>query len=157
MYFEGGFYMDIDRMVNIPLSDIITSDDIKWVITTNKEFDFSFDVMISAPRNPTYKQAFEMYLARVREGWDHIFFLGPQTYMHAVSYVLCGEIVDINPGVEKFQMLRDKIAELSFAKTYREVPYDNMLLYRGNKGHELEIMKRDFYGKEGVKHWTGEW
>ena len=157
MYFEGGLYMDIDRMVNIPLSEIITSGDIKWVIPTTKEYDFSCDIMISAPYNPTYKQGYEMYLSRVNAGWDHQYFLGPQTYMHAVSYVLCGEIVDTNPGLEKFQMLRDKIAELPFAKTYREVPYDDMLIYRGDQGDELEWIKRDFYAKEGVKHWTGDW
>lgn len=157
MYFEGGLYMDLDRMVNIPLSDIITSDEIKWVIPTTREYDFSCDIMISAPYNPAYKQAYGMYLARVNAGWDHQYLLGPQTYMHAVSYTLCGEIVDTNPGVEKFQMLREKIAELPFAKTYREVPYDDMLVYRGNQGDELEWIKRDFYAREGVKHWTGDW
>lgn len=157
MYFEGGLYMDLDRMVNIPLSEIITDNIIKWIIPTTKEYDFSCDIMISAPYNPTYKQGYEMYLSRINDGWDHQYFLGPQTYMHAVSYVLCGEIIDTNPGFEKFQMLREKIAQLPFAKTYREVPYNDMLIYRGNEGNKLEWIKRDFYAKEGVKHWTGDW
>lgn len=156
MYFDGGLYMDLDRMVNIPLSEIIT-DNIKWVIPTTKDYDFSCDIMISAPNNPVFKTAYEMYISRVNAGWNDQYFLGPQTYMHAVSYTLCGEIVNTDPGVEKFEMLRAKIGELSFAKTYREVPYNDMLIYRGDKGDELEWIKRDFYAKEGVKHWTGDW
>ena len=34
IYTEGGLYMDIDRLYNIKLSDIITSLDIKWVLPT---------------------------------------------------------------------------------------------------------------------------
>jgi hypothetical protein len=107
--------------------------------------------------NPSFKNAFEMYLSRVKSGWNDQYFLGPQTYMHAVSYTLCGEIINTDPGEEKFKMLREKIAALSFAKTYREVPYDDMIVYRGNQGYNLEWIKRDFYAKEGVKHWTGDW
>jgi hypothetical protein len=66
-------------------------------------------------------------------------------------------MIDTNPGIEAFTMLREKMANLSFVKTYREVPYDDMIIYRGNKGCELESIKRDFYAKEKVKHWTGEW
>ena len=156
MWFEGGVYMDIDRMVNIPLSDIM-DDSVGWVIPTTREYDFSCDIMLSAPGNPAFRTAVEMYITRVRAGCDHQYFLGPQTYMHAVSWTLCGEIVDTNPGQEKFAMLRSRIAELPFARTYREVPYDDMLVYRGDQGKELEWIKRDFYAQEGVRHWTGEW
>lgn len=156
MYFQGGLYMDIDRMVNIPLADIF-DDSVDWVIPTTREYDFSCDIMISAPGNPVFKTGFEMYVSRVRAGADHQYFLGPQTYMHAVSWNLCGRIVDTNPGVEAFEMLRDKIAALPFARTYREVPYDDMLVYRGDQGDQLEWIKRDFYAREGVRHWTGEW
>jgi mannosyltransferase OCH1-like enzyme len=156
MYFEGGLYIDLDRMVNIPMSEIIT-EGIDWIVPTTKEYDFSCDIMLSAPNNPAFKTAYEMYLSRLKSGWTDQYFLGPQTYMHAVSYTLCGEIVNTDPGIEKFQMLREKIDNLSFVKTYREVPYDDMLVYRGNKGNDLEWIKRDFYAKEGIKHWTGDW
>jgi hypothetical protein len=77
--------------------------------------------------------------------------------MHAVTLVLCGEMIDTNPGVEKMQFIRGKIEELPFAKTYREVPFDDMIIYKGTEGIKLEEIKRDFYAKENVKHWTGEW
>lgn len=156
MYFEGGLYMDIDKMVNIPLSEIIEYNT-SWVLPMTKEYDFSCDVLLSAPNNPAYKVGFEMYLNRLKAGWTDQYLLGPQTYMHAVSYTLLGEIVNTDPGVEKFEILRAKIAELPFIKTYREVPFDDMLLYRGNQGDKLEEIKRDFYAKEKVKHWTGDW
>lgn len=156
MYSDGGLYMDIDRMVNIPLADVI-DDGIDWVVPTTKEYDFSCDIILSAPLNPAFKNCYQMYLQRLRSGWTDQYFLGPQTYMHAVSYTLCGEMVNTDPGVEKFQMLRDKIDSIPFVSTYREVPYDDMLVYRGDKGSELEWIKRDFYAKEGIRHWTGDW
>lgn len=156
MYFEGGFYMDIDKMVNKPFHTIF-NDNIKWVIPITLEYDFSCDVMISEPFNPAFKTAFEMYLNRVNNGQTDQYFLGPQTYMHAVSYTLCGELVNTDPGPEKFKMLREKISEMPFALTYREVPHNDMLLYQGTEGDNLEIIKRDFYAKEGIKHWTGDW
>jgi len=70
---------------------------------------------------------------------------------------LCGEIVNTDPGIEKFDFLRQKISEMSFISTYREVPYNDMVVYRGPLGTELETMKRDFYKKEGITHWTGDW
>lgn len=156
LYEEGGFYIDLDRMCNIPLSDIL-EDGIEWVLPTTREYDFSIDIALTAPKNPLFKLVSDMFMQRLKNGMGDQYFLGPQTYMHAVSYFLCGEIVDTNPGEEKFKMLRDKIAEHKFIKTYREVPYNDMLVYRGNRGEELEWIKRDFYSKENVKHWTGEW
>jgi hypothetical protein len=98
-----------------------------------------------------------MYLQRVREGHTSQYFLGPQTYMHAVTYTLLGEEVNTNPGIEKMNLIRDKFKEMEFIKTYREVPPNDTIIYKGNIGDELEVLKRDFYAKEGIKHWTGEW
>ena len=77
--------------------------------------------------------------------------------MHAVSYTLLGEIVNTNPGIEKINLIRDKLTEMKFTKTYREAPPNDTIIYKGDIGDELEAFKRDFYAKEGVKHWTGEW
>lgn len=156
MYLEGGLYMDLDRMVNIPLSEV-APEGIRWVLPTTKEYDFSCDFIMSAESNPAFKIAFEMYLTRLKSGWTDQYFLGPQTYMHAISSTLCGEIVNTDPGVEKFQMLRDKISNIPFIRTYREVPYNDMVVYKGDQGDTLEMIKRDFYAKEEVKHWTGDW
>lgn len=156
MFFEGGLYIDLDRLVNIPLSEII-EEGISWVLPITLEYDFSCDIMLSAPNNPAFKTCAEMYLDRVNKGWKDQYFLGPQTYMHAVSYTLCGEMVNTDPGIEKFNMLRQIINDTKFISTYREVPYNDMLIYRGPMGDDLEWIKRDFYKKEGITHWTGDW
>lgn len=156
MYFEGGFYMDLDRLVNIPFSDII-KENIKWVVPTTLDYDFSCDVMLSAPNNPAFKTCAEMYLDRVKKGMTDQYFLGPQTYMHAVSYTIGGEIVNTDPGKKPMDILREKINSSNFISTYKEMPYNDMLLYRGPLGDRLEFVKRDFYKKEGITHWTGDW
>jgi hypothetical protein len=156
MYFEGGLYMDLDRLVNIPLADVIP-ENVKWVLPITLEYDFSCDIMLSEPYNPAFKQCAEMYLDRLKHGWTQQYLLGPQTYMHAVSYTLCGEIVNTDPGLEKFTYLRNIINESKFISTYREVPYNDMLVYRGPMGDDLETIKRDFYKQEGITHWTGDW
>ena len=156
MYDQGGLYMDIDRWVNIPLSEVIPPG-VKWVLPTTREYDFSCDLLLSAPHNPAYQTAALMYLDRLASGWQDQYFLGPQTHMHAVSLTLMGEIVNTDPGLEKFTQMRQRISEMPFVHTFREEPFDHMLLYRGNQGHELEQIKRDFYAQEGVKHWTGDW
>jgi hypothetical protein len=156
MYNEGGLYMDIDRLVNIPLSDIV-DDSVSWVCPTHDEYDFSNDFLLSSPGNPVFATTAKMYIHHVRQGWTHQYLLGPQIYMHACSLEICGEVIDINPGLEKFDMLRNLIAQHSWMRTYREIRHNDMIVYRGPLGDELETMKRSFYAQEGVRHWTGEW
>ena len=156
MFFEGGLYVDIDRLCNKSLSSII-DENTRWVCPTSADFDVTCDFLLSAPQNPVYSTAINLYLERVREGHTSQYFLGPQTYMHAVTLTLLGEMIDTNPGVEKMQSIRDKIEEMPFAKTYRESSSSDTILYSGPLGDKLEEMKRDFYASEKVKHWTGEW
>lgn len=156
MYRDGGLYMDLDRLVNKPLSDIMDAET-KWVCPTHDEYDFSNDFLMSDPGNPVFATAAEMYMSRVLQGWVHQYLLGPQTFMHACTLEICGEIIDINPGQQKFQEIREKMSQVSWIRTYREVKHNDMIVYQGPLGDELETMKRSFYAQEGVKHWTGEW
>ena len=157
MFNEGGLYMDLDRLVNIPLCHILDDDRVTWVCPTHDEYDFSNDFLLSAPGNPVFAITAQMYLQRLQQGWHQQFLLGPQIFMHACTLELCGEIIDINPGQEKFDFIRQRIAQYSFIKTYREIRHNDMIIYRGSMGDELESMKRQFYAKEGVRHWTGDW
>ena len=158
IYNEGGLYMDIDRLYNISLSDIITSDTIKWVLPTYLDIDFSHDIMLSAPSNPAFLRAAQLHLERRKAGETNIYYLGPQTYMHAVTFSLMGKVINTNPGKEVFEELRDKIIQSNFIKTYRETSPLDTIVYRddGNiKNHE--DMKRALYKEYELKHWTGEW
>ena len=150
--------MDIDRLYNVSLSDIITSDTIKWVLPTFLEFDFSHDIMLSAPGNPVFIKAAQLHLERRKEGNKNIYFLGAQTYMHAITFSLMGKIINTDPGKEVFQEIRAKIKEADFIKTYRETSPLDTMVYRDDgiiKNHE--DMKRDLYKEYELKHWTGEW
>ena len=158
IYNEGGLYMDIDRLYNISLSDIITSDTIKWVLPTYQDIDFSHDIMLSAPGNPAFLGAAQLHLERRKAGETNIYYLGPQTYMHAVTYSLMGKVINTNPGKEVFEELRSKIVESNFIKTYRETSPLDTIVYRDDgiiKNHE--DMKRALYKEYELKHWTGEW
>jgi mannosyltransferase OCH1-like enzyme len=156
---EGGVYTDIDRFCNISLSEL-ASEGIKWVLPTYRDVDFSCDFIMSAPQNPALAQAAELYLQRRRAGHDNQYFLGPQTYMHAITTILCGQMIDSNPGHQVFKQIRETINQASFISTYREDPPLNTIIYRPDSTDpelDLETMKREFYASEGVKHWTGEW
>ena len=158
LFFEGGVYIDIDRLCNLSINDIIT-EDTKLVLPTCMDHSFSQDFMCSAPNNPIFAEALRLNLDRRRQGHASTYFLGPQTYFHAVSKILCGKYIDINPGDDKMEELRTKIDDLSFIVTYKENPPYNTILYKqSNKldfDHETE--KRKFYAESGLNHWTGDW
>lgn len=154
LYLEGGLYMDIDRLYNISLSEIIT-DNIRCVLPTYLDYDFSHDFMLSAPQNPIYAETINMILARRRQGHQNIYFLGPQTYMHAVTKTVLGEIVNTNPGIETFKQIRKVIEQIPFIKTYREEPPYNTVVYQDDGAiKDWPSPVKEFYDSYKVKHWT---
>lgn len=157
LYKEGGVYLDIDRFCNIQLDGLMDSET-KWVLPTCADVDFSHDFMMTAPGNPAFANTITLYLSRRKDGHTNVYFLGPQTYMHGVTYTICGQSVDTNPGKEEFDKIRSRIAEMPFIKTYRETPPYDTMLYKGDVTSESwEAMKRGFYAENKIKHWTGEW
>ncbi|NBP57993.1 hypothetical protein EBU71_15935 [bacterium] len=156
LYNEGGLYMDIDRFYNVPLSEIVT-DGIKCVLPTCLDWDFSQDFMLTEPKNPIQAQTIELILKRRYEGHTNVFFLGPQTYMHAVTMVLFGEMINTNPGVEKFNEMRKYLEQIPFIKTYRESPPNDTIVYKGEKNMNWVELKKEFYAEANIKHWSGEW
>lgn len=157
LFNEGGVYIDIDRFCNVKLSNLI-NDEIKWVLPTCADIDFSHDFMMTAPGNPAFANTIQLYLQRRQEGCNNLYFLGPQTYMHGVTYTLFGKIINTNPGTETFKWIREKLAQVPFIRTYREMPPYDTLIYQGDVSLESwEKMKRSFYAENGIKHWTKEW
>ena len=157
LYTEGGVYVDIDRFVNTPLDELV-DEGTKWVVPTCRDYDFSHDFMMTAPQNPVYSTAAQLYLQRLQEGHNSIYFLGPQTYMHAITLVLTGEIINTNPNIEAFDKIREAMDAAGFIKTYREdPPYDTIIYRNGTLGLDWEQEKRKFYAESGLKHWSGDW
>jgi mannosyltransferase OCH1-like enzyme len=157
LYTEGGLYIDIDRLCNISLNDVL-DDTTKCVLPTCEDADFSHDFMLSAPNNPIFANTIDLYIRRRKEGHTNVYFLGPQTYMHSVTYTLLGQIINSNPGPEIFDEIRKYIASTGFIKTYRESPPGDTMLYQeAITAEQWEAMKRKFYADNQIKHWTGEW
>jgi hypothetical protein len=157
LYEEGGLYIDVDRFVDTPLNDLV-DENTKWVLPTYRDYDFSHDFMMTAPHNPAYRLAAQMYIERMNQGHTSVYFLGPQTYMHAVTQTLTGEMLNTDLGIAAFDRLRDIMKSCGFIKTFREEPPYNTIVYRGeNLGLDWEQEKRKFYAESGLKHWSGDW
>ena len=102
--------MDIDRLCNISFSTILNNKNIKCVIPTYKDMDFSQDIMISCSKNPFHKKAIELNLQRRREGETRLVYLGPDTYLHAISELLLGyQVSRQENNVEDMKMMRNLI------------------------------------------------
>lgn len=157
LYREGGFYIDLDRFYNIPLSEIVGSG-IRWVLPTYKDIDFSQDIMLTSAENPIFASAAGLNMTRRKMGITQVYALGPVTWLHAVSFGLLGEMVEHNPGLETMNLLRDKIKSLSFMRTYREEPWRDTLVFRADNKFadvDYELEKRKMYEEFGMDHWTG--
>jgi hypothetical protein len=159
IYFDGGCYMDIDRLVNVPMDEIVT-EGVEWVLPTCLDHDFSHDFMCSAPGNPAIWEAARLNILRRLHFHKGIYLLGPQTWMHAVSYTLIGRQLETGAGPAAFAEIREQIAKMPFVKTYRESPPYDTITYRHDPAawpYDHEIEKRRLYADCGMKHWTGEW
>lgn len=159
LYEEGGIYTDIDRLCNTSLNDVIANE-IRFILPICADNDFSQDFMCSVPNNPIYMETFKLIMERRKAGHRNTYFLGPQTYMHGVTLSLFGQIIDVNPGKETFSLIRKELSKYSFLQIYTEEPPYNTFLYRTENPQvdfDHEQMKRDFYSKSNIKHWTNEW
>jgi mannosyltransferase OCH1-like enzyme len=153
IYHEGGLYIDIDRFYNVPMKQILMSNT-QWLLPTNGDYDFSHDIMCSAPLNPVFLDTINLYLDRRRQGCVSTYFLGAQTYMHVITTHLVGRIFDTNPGIAIFDELRDVIVKTNFITTYREqLPSDTVVYHGTLTKNMLEQMKKELYLKYKVKHW----
>ena len=157
LYIEGGLYIDIDRLCNTSINSIIT-EDIKCILPTCLDYDFSHDFMCSEKGNPIYKISLELNLQRRYEGHNSIHYLGPQTYFHGITKAMLGKSIDINPGKEVMDELRSMITQSGFIKTYREYPpYDTVLFQSEVQPFDHELEKRKFYSETNTTHWSGHW
>ena len=157
LYAEGGVYMDIDRLYNVPMSTLLEPG-VQSILPTSRDYDFSHDLMITAPNSPFIAATIELYFQRRWEGHNNVYFLGPQTYMHGITLALMGEMINTDPGVEKFEEIRAEIAKHSFLRTFREdYPFDTLVFRNFGVLFDHEQEKRKLYANNGMKHWTGEW
>lgn len=157
IYLEGGLYVDIDRLCNKSISNLFDNNT-KWILPTCRDHDFSHDIMLSDKSNPVFKCVIDLYLKRREMGINNTYFLGAMTYMHGIILYLTNQIINVNPGVEVINSVRENLNQYSFIKTIRETPPQDTFLYNGYINVEmLETFKRSFYKENKIKHWTGDW
>ena len=76
--------------------------------------------------------------------------------MHAVTQMICGKLINTNPGPEAFEHIRSAAAGFPFICMYRENgPYDTVI-YRPT-GQDppvnFELAKQELYKSYGIVHW----
>lgn len=158
IYLNGGVYVDIDRLCNKSLDNLLL-DSTKMLLPSCGDYDFSHDFMMSSSRNPIFLTALQLNLSRRHQGHDNIYYLGPQTYFHAISQEFLGKSYPQEQNHWVINEVRKLIDQTDFISTYREnLPYDS-IIYQSIEhqifDHELE--KRKFYACTNVKHWSQSW
>lgn len=159
LYNEGGVYVDMDRLCNTSLDDIV-NENTRLVLPTCADHDFSHDFMMSAPMNPIFSETLNLNLKRRHEGSTNIYFLGPQTYMHGIMKAMYGKEIHIDSGSERFKEIRDMLDKVDFIETYREVPPLHSIIYRPELKQidfDYDIEKKHFYQQHNARHWTNVW
>lgn len=172
-YNEGGLYIDIDRYIDTPISEIINSET-TCVLPTYQDVDFSQDFILTCPENPIIEKSISNNIKYRREGRP-LFFTGVYSYMRSVCEMLQAKsftggqkvdwtkeeqssIPDRGYNPEYFNDIREKINACKYIETYRESGPDNHILYRNiNKDFNIKIFekdKADFYNGEKVIHWN---
>ena len=155
-YQEGGLYIDIDRYIDTPLSEIINKKTAMF-LPTFQDVDFSQDFILTCPKNPIIGKAIANNLNyRLKD--ESLFFLAVQSYMHSVSEVLTGKAVDRGNNPEYFNNIRNRIDSCEHLETFREIGPEYHTLYRNLAGDFnakiFEKDKADFYNGESVIHWN---
>lgn len=152
---HGGIYIDLDRLYNQPLNQVLKPN-VKCVLPTTGDFDFSQDLMISEPDFPLFQQVIDLNLTRRRAGHRNIYYLGPQTYMNAITGWLLGTEIQPDPGSKVFDHIRSVINAHPDLDTYKEDGPDYTMIYSYDPKTYKQgngQSKKDFYRDHNVTHW----
>ena len=157
-YQEGGLYVDIDRYIDTPISEIV-NEKTKCVLPTYQDIDFSQDFILTCPKNPIMASGIVKNLEYRKQG-KNLFFLAVYSYMHGVSDVVSGKIVERGENPEYFEDIRNKFKLHPNIETYRETGPSDHILYRNlNQDFSTESFEKDkaeFYNGSGVVHWNAD-
>ena len=156
IYKEGGLYVDIDRYIDTPLSEVMKSNT-SCVIPTFQDVDFSQDFVLSCVNNPMIERAISNNLFNRKNG-QNLFYTAVCSYMHAASEFLSGQKVERGDNPVYFNDIRKQIEACEYLETFREIGPEYHTLYRNTNGdfdaQTFEKDKADFYNGESVIHWN---
>jgi len=162
---EGGLYIDIDRYVNIPMSQIIQKNT-KCILPICGQADFSQDFVCGVPNYYIHKNAINNYLQSL-EADKSIFQCGVISYTHSVSTSLCGYKAQRRPGAKFWNDAIYKINHSPEIESFIEgSPFNKILfkhdpetfIYLNGKTKDLDTefknQKAEFYNSQSVQHWN---
>ena len=150
IYYEGGYYQDIDRLYNIPLNNIILNNNninIKLFLPTFKNMNFAQDIMCSSPKNIIFKYSIQFnllqrklkYLNLIKQynnnkinksninywlnnsNYHEIMDLGPQTYFYGVTKASYGKIINLYLNKNLKKLDRQEIV-IKMRKQIEKIP-----------------------------------
>jgi GR25 family glycosyltransferase involved in LPS biosynthesis len=157
-YKEGGLYIDIDRYIDTPISEVVNRET-SYVLPTFQDVDFSQDFILTCPKNPIVGRAIANNL-KYRKQEKPLFFLAVYSYMQSVCEILGTKIIDRGNNPEYFNDIRNKINKCEYLETYRESGPANHILFRNKNSdfstQQFERDKADFYNGCNVTHWNND-
>ena len=115
--------------------------------------------MCSAPNNFVYKHAMDLIIARrsAAKGNKRIYFLGPVTYMHAVTDVIFGKRISKEFTLNATQLLQSLSKVEMIVSGYQTGLVGPTYEDRGEiTQKEFDSSKRKFYEDFGVRHHSGQ-
>ena len=166
IYDTGGIWMDIDRLVNKNLSNIVTSKT-KLLLPIWQNKDFAQDCFGSFPKNPMIKAAIVENLARRRSLTEKhtnkdIVWMGPGCFLHIVSEWVYGQRILPNlhgPSYRNDEMrsVFKLLQNYDTIATKLEHSSCNTIVYNGNGCNEISKDKRMLYRISGITYWQNEY
>ncbi|KAL3932007.1 MAG: hypothetical protein SGPRY_000879 [Prymnesium sp.] len=142
---EGGLYVDLDRLVNRPLSEVLPNGSRMLLASFQSLEDFSQDLLCSAPRNPLHCAVVEKHLqlrARCQNplAWVHgqcsMFSFDSPLTMAVYTKLLFGTSLHRGPEKGSRRIMRQLLKSLHpYAVVWDENPPLRTALHTPNSAH----------------------
>jgi hypothetical protein len=95
IYYEGGFYQDMDRFYNKPLADVL-GPETRMLLPTFQDVNFAQDLMGSSPCNDVYRTALERNLVVRRKMQRRHLDDAGTIYKHDVREIGPGQLLRVH-------------------------------------------------------------
>jgi mannosyltransferase OCH1-like enzyme len=170
MYLEGGFYIDADRLVSVPMSKIVT-DKTKLCLPTSNDVIFTQDLQCSSPKNKLYREVIKgMSSQRMkghggkplerRKGWirgGEIFEMGPILYNKKIFEMMFDHLSIDEHGFHDpstYEKAREALAKSEYLVTKADRDcFDGLLV---DKSIKKCYDREELYDAYKMKPWAEE-
>eukprot|EP00485_Elphidium_margaritaceum_P007359 CAMPEP_0202687094 /NCGR_PEP_ID=MMETSP1385-20130828/2799_1 /ASSEMBLY_ACC=CAM_ASM_000861 /TAXON_ID=933848 /ORGANISM="Elphidium margaritaceum" /LENGTH=356 /DNA_ID=CAMNT_0049341817 /DNA_START=14 /DNA_END=1084 /DNA_ORIENTATION=- len=172
VYFEGGAYADIDRLFSVPMAEIIGTD-VRLLLPTYYDINFTQDFLCSAKRNVLFKNAIQRNLSKRRiyakqdkkyrngSQLGYVLEMGPNQFWHACTESLFDLIITDGGDYPKenkrvIEKIRRVINESKIIRTYREEWCDTIVFHTDAMDECKKIKKDQLWKETKMNKWESE-